>query len=142
MVQRCVMRSHRISPSPACFDSLNGSHECVSWLILGFAIVANAGAHLILKWGQVRVVPLGFSIMVGGIRADGALLMGGVLFACSLVFYSHALARLPVSIAYPMLVNGALFLILVGSMLLFDERLTVLRGIGLAFLVVGLVFLR
>jgi len=69
-------------------------------------------------------------------------IVGGViLFALNIVCYSYALARLPLSLAYPTMIVGGLTIVTTAAVLLFGESLSYVQAGGLAFIVLGVILL-
>jgi len=113
----------------------------IGWIALAVALVLNATANALLKEGA--------SSLRGTLSTDSVLhaflnpyLVGGIaLFALNVLCYTFALSRLPLSLAYPAMVIGGLFIITTVSVLIFGESLSYVQAGGLAFIVLGVVLL-
>ena len=109
----------------------------IGWIVLGLALVLNALANVLLKAGS--------SGITGGLTKETFMqalynpyLMGGiVLFALNVLCYTFALSRLPLSLAYPVMVIGGLLIITTASVLIFGESISYLQAGGLALIVLG-----
>lgn len=111
------------------------------------ALALNAAANLFIKFGM-RAIDLELS-QTGGSMPGG---MGGIVqlllrhwviliglgcFALNVVFYSFALQKLPISVAYPVMtiVGFAIIVVVAGSVL--NERLSATQWVGIAAILVG-----
>ena len=61
-----------------------------------------------------------------------------ISYAAAFVLYAAALARLPASVAYPVIVGLAYLMIAVAASVLFAERLTTLQWIGGVLVAIGI----
>jgi len=117
-------------------------------IALGVALLLNASANLFIKFG-VRSLHLdlaGASALDAGwwglVRLFGKhwiLLVGLACFAANVVFYAYALQRLPISVAYPVMVTTGFAIIVVVAGMLLGERLSPLQWIGVTLILVGVV---
>ena len=117
-----------------------------AYVYLGVALVLNAGANLLLKYAALQA-----ATGAGAARAGlGGLvqtylsvpfLAGLACFALNVIIYTQALKRLPISLAYPLMVSLGYLIILVVSWFLFQERLSMIRYLGAGLMLVGLWFM-
>jgi multidrug transporter EmrE-like cation transporter len=111
------------------------------------ALALNAAANLFIKFGM-RAIDLELSqtggSMPGGIGGivqlllrHWVILIGLGCFALNVVFYSFALQKLPISVAYPVMtiVGFAIIVVVAGSVL--NERLSSTQWVGIAAILVG-----
>jgi multidrug transporter EmrE-like cation transporter len=110
------------------------------------ALSLNAAANLMIKFGM-RGIDLelhGSSPMAEGIVGlirlmlrHWVLLAGLLCFALNVVFYAFSLQKLPISVAYPIMVASGFGIIVTvaGSML--GERLSVVQWVGVAAILFG-----
>ena len=110
------------------------------------ALSLNAAANLMIKFGM-RGIDLelhGSSPMAEGIVGlirlmlrHWVLLAGLLCFALNVVFYVFSLQKLPISVAYPIMVASGFGIIVTvaGSML--GERLSVVQWVGVAAILFG-----
>lgn len=113
---------------------------------LVIALSLNAAANLMMKFGM-RAIDLelaGGSALSGGLMGlvrlllrNWVLLAGLGCFALNVVFYTFSLQKLPISIAYPIMVaSGFGIIVLVASMML-GERLTGAQWVGVTAILLG-----
>jgi multidrug transporter EmrE-like cation transporter len=115
-------------------------------IALILALVLNATANLMIKFGM-RGLDLdlgGSGLFEGGFGGtfrllvrNWILLAGVGCFALNVVFYAYALRRMPISVAYPIMVSVGFAIIVVVAGLLLKERLTVLQWVGVAAVLCG-----
>jgi multidrug transporter EmrE-like cation transporter len=111
------------------------------------ALALNAAANLLIKFGM-RSIDLELSQSGGGLPhgivgilqlllRHWVILVGLGCFALNVVFYSFALQKLPISVAYPVMtiVGFAIIVVVAGSML--NERLTSTQWLGIAAILIG-----
>ena len=115
-------------------------------IALVVALLLNASANLMIKFGM-RAIDLelqGAGILSGGafgliklLLRHWVLLLGLGCFAANVVFYAFALQKLPISVAYPIMVTTgfAIIVIVAGSML--KERLSAVQWVGVAAILIG-----
>jgi multidrug transporter EmrE-like cation transporter len=110
------------------------------------ALVLNAFANLMIRFGMHAV-----DQELGGAGAfDGGLvglirllirhwvvLLGLACFAANVVFYAFALQKMPISIAYPVMVTGGFVIIVVVAGIILKERLTPIQWLGVVAILVG-----
>jgi multidrug transporter EmrE-like cation transporter len=111
----------------------------MGYLFLALALVLNATANVLLKIGAARLGGLDEPNLAGRLITNYHLLAGLSLFALNVVFYVLALARLNLSVAYPIMMAGGVVIIVASSVLLLHEALTTRQTIGLFLLIVGIV---
>ncbi len=105
-----------------------------AYLFLIMALLFNAAANLLMKHSAVSTA--GGGILRSYLTAS--FVTGLACFGLNLALYTQALKRLPISVAYPVMVSGGYLIILVVSWFLFQERLTVTRYVGAGLMVAGL----
>lgn len=104
-------------------------------------VVLNALAQTLLKAGTNRAGPLEFSLAaapetLARIVTQWPFLLGFAAYAVSLVVWIAALARVPVTVAYPMLSIGYVINALVARAWL-GESLSFSGWLGMAFIIAG-----
>ena len=108
--------------------------------LLLFAVVSAATGQVMLKHGMqiasARVADSGGSLALRAATSPWVLL-GLVVFAVSAVAWLAALARVPLSVAYPFNALGYI-VILTASVVLLHERANVLTWVGSLMVVSGL----
>jgi multidrug transporter EmrE-like cation transporter len=110
------------------------------FVLLGVAVLFNGVANVLMKMGMAGVEPKGGAVvMVRHYLTSWPLLVGLVLFAINVVAYTQALARLPLSVAYPIMVALTGVIVISGSHLLFKESISWLQWAGFALILGGVV---
>ena len=115
-------------------------------IALIIALVLNASANLLIKFG-VRSMDLelaGASPMQDGLWGlvrllfrHWMILAGLGCFALNVVFYSFALQKLPISVAYPIMVTTGFAIIVAVAGFVLHERLSILQWIGVVTILIG-----
>jgi multidrug transporter EmrE-like cation transporter len=110
------------------------------------ALSLNAAANLMIKFGM-RGIDLelnGGSPMADGVAGlirlmlrHWVLLAGLGCFALNVVFYSFSLQKLPISIAYPIMVASGFGIIVTVAGLMLGERLSPTQWVGVAAILIG-----
>jgi len=108
---------------------------------LAFALVANATANVLIRWGMKDLqLSLGQPVQLArAILLNGRVLAGIVLFACNVLAYAYALSRIRLSVAYPVMTSLGLVIVMVLSFFLMGERITPLQVVGTALILAGVV---
>lgn len=110
----------------------------MGYLFLVVAITLNAAANILLKIGATRLGGIDEPGFIGRLGSDRHLLAGLLLFALNVVFYIAALARLNLSIAYPIMVAGGMVIVVSAAVFALGEAMTPLQTVGLLLLVLGI----
>lgn len=112
-----------------------------SFFLVLTGVLLNAFAQLLLKMGTNRAGSLEFSL--GSAWATGLkimsqwpFLLGFSFYGISVVVWIAALARVPVTVAYPMLSIGYIVNALLAYWL-FGEAVSAERWLGIAVILVG-----
>lgn len=114
-------------------------------LLLITALLCNAAANLLVKYGMARRARLEET---GGALAgplpwvaqflDPYFALGILCFGLNLVAYSLALKHLRLSLAYPIMVSGGYAIILLVGWMVFREKLTPVQFGGVGLMLIGL----
>jgi multidrug transporter EmrE-like cation transporter len=106
---------------------------------IAVSVLLTSAGQLTLKYGveRGRLGALRLSEMWGAV-GQPFIVLGVVLYALSAVLWVYAIARVPLSYAYP-LVAGSYVVVALASRVLFQESLPPLRLVGLAAIVFGVV---
>jgi multidrug transporter EmrE-like cation transporter len=110
---------------------------------LAAALLLNATANLMMKFGMQQIAQAGGWLKAGPLAAASAifrtplLLFGVACFAANLLCYMYALQKLPISVAYPIMVTAGFAIIVVVAGLCLHERLLPSQWLGVAFILVG-----
>ncbi len=117
--------------------------KSVYFVALTLALVLNAAANLMMKFGMERFKATGVTTADGAGALAGALLTNWVLiaglacFALNVVFYTFALKGLPISVAYPIMVTVGFAIIVTVAGMYLHERLTTGQWVGVALILLG-----
>lgn len=113
------------------------------FIALAAALMLNATANLMMKFGIERFKAAGVSMAEGlwpvlaALITNWVLILGLVCFATNVMFYTYALKELPISIAYPIMVTLGFAIIVVVAGIYLKERPTALQWVGVALILVG-----
>ncbi len=115
-------------------------------IALVVALVLNAAANLMIRFGMKAMDAQldGAGILDGGVPGlirlllqNWILLVGLTCFALNVVFYAYALQKLPISMAYPIMVTGGFVIIVTVAGLILKERLSMIQWVGVAAIFIG-----
>jgi small multidrug resistance pump len=109
----------------------------MKWLILILAIVANALASVMVKMAVIP--PRKFPSLTEPFAAIGnwPLWLGLAFYGVAFLLYAASLTNLPLNVAYPVLTSGAVAIVALLSVLVFNEQLYWTTVAGLVLVVVG-----
>ncbi len=110
-------------------------------LALIFALVANATANVLIRWGM-KDLELSLAQPVATLKSillNGRVMAGIVLFALNVLAYAYALSKIRLSVAYPVMTSMGLIIVMVLSWQLMGERITPLQIGGTALIIGGVV---
>jgi undecaprenyl phosphate-alpha-L-ara4N flippase subunit ArnE len=104
----------------------------LAWLALIVTVFCSTAGNTLANWshdfiGHKRLVVLGCAVGVHGF---------------GLLSFAVALTRIPLAIAYPMLIGGSVGGVTLLAVMIFGERLSLRHFGGLALIIVGLVLLQ
>ena len=103
-----------------------GTENITTWLLLGFAVILEIAGALGLRFSA------GFTLVLPTLAALLA-------FTLALYLVSKVMKILPVSIAYPVWAGGGTAGVALIGILMLGEELSILKALGLAFIIVGVV---
>jgi multidrug transporter EmrE-like cation transporter len=112
-------------------------------IALAAALILNAAANLMMKFGVRRFGSSGVGLDQGAVAATGAILsnwvliVGLVLFASNVVLYTYALSGIRISVAYPIMVSGGFAIIAFVAWRWLGESMTAGQWTGIAMILVG-----
>ena len=106
--------------------------------LLAIAILFNGTANILMKSGMKDAPAFSDkSGMVTHYLTSWPLVVGLVLFALNVIAWTQALSKLPLSVAYPIMVSMTLLIVIMGSALLFKESISWIQWVGFVLIVVG-----
>jgi spermidine export protein MdtJ len=108
-------------------------------LALVFALIANATANVLIRWGMKdQTLNLAQPAQLArGILLNGRVMTGIVLFALNVLAYAFALSRIRLSVAYPVMTSLGLVIVMVLSYLFMGERITAVQIVGTGLILAG-----
>ncbi len=112
---------------------------------LMLALVLNASANLMMKFGVKRLDGAGlqpgqgFGGIVNTLANNWVLLLGLFCFATNVLFYTYALKKIPISLAYPIMVGAGFAIIAVVAWRYLGESLSVGQWLGVGLILAGIV---
>ena len=110
------------------------------YALLGLAVLFNGLANVLMKAGM-RNPPEAANVtaMMKHYITSVPLVVGLILFALNMLAYTQALTKLPLSVAYPIMVSLTGLIVITGSMMLFKESISWIQWIGFALIIGGIV---
>lgn len=106
-----------------------------TWLLVGVTVVCNALAQLMMKRAGIT------DAFNWRQWLDPALLAAVALYGLSFVLTALVFARLPLSLASPLMAGAVFVLVTLFSVIFLAERFGSLRLAGMACIVLGIVLL-
>lgn len=112
------------------------------YLLIVISIVLGAFAQIAMKLGSSQVAAEGMNLTAQLLKyfTNIPILSGFLLYALSAVVWIFALSRVPLSIAYPMVASSYVLVVFL-SWLIFHEPVSVMRILGLAIIVAGVIII-
>ena len=116
------------------------------WIALVAALVLNATANLMMKFGILRlkaatheVVHPSAALLIKALASNWVLIVGLGFFASNVVLYTFALKEIKISIAYPIMVAGGFAIIALVAWQFLHEALTPIQWAGIILILVGVI---
>ncbi len=110
------------------------------YALLGIAVVFNGVANVLMRAGMRDTPELqNASQMIKHYLTSWPVMVGLFLFAINVIAYTQALSKLPLSMAYPVMVALSGLIVISGSALLFKENITLVQYIGFALIIGGVI---
>ena len=111
-----------------------------SVILLATAILFNGVANVLMKAGM-RNAPeaSGIAAIARHYLTSWPVIVGIVLFALNVLAYTQVLTKMPLSVAYPIMVSMTGLIVILGSTILFKESITVAQWIGFALIIGGVI---
>ena len=107
-------------------------------VVLGFAIVCNATANILIKVGMNKVGDTkGIWELAKKAVMQPQLLAGIFSFILAFVSYSYILTKLNLSIAYPIMVSMGIVIVVTVSYLFLCESINIIQIIGFVLIIAG-----
>ncbi len=113
----------------------------IGWYaLLALAAVSNAAANALMKAGMQHT-PEEFGIlpMVKHYLTSWPIIVGVVLFGLNVLAYTQALAKLSLSVAYPIMVSLTGLVVISVSVFFFKETISWIQWLGFALIIGGVI---
>lgn len=101
----------------------------IYWILLGLVIVIEIIGTLLMKWASVSEGNGGFILML-------------VMIFLSYIFFFFVVKKIVLGVVYALWEGIGILFIILFSVLLFDESLSLMKIVGLIILVVGIVLIK
>ena len=113
----------------------------MKWIILLLGIVSNASASVLVKMAMLP--PRKFPSLSNPIEAlsNWPFWLGLGLYGAAFLLYAAALMRLPLNVAHPVLTSGAVAMVAVLSVVIFNEPFHWTTGAGIFMVIAGVVLI-
>lgn len=110
------------------------------YILLGVAVLFNGVANVLMKKGMTDTPDGGgATAMIKHYLTSWPVIVGLFLFAVNVIAYTQALARVPLSVAYPVMVSLTGLIVISGSMVLFKETIGWIQWVGFALIIAGVI---
>lgn len=113
------------------------------WIALVLALILNAAANLMMKFGVRRYDEARSHLEPGAgplalcLLTNWVLIAGLMFFAINVAFYTYSLSGLKISVAYPIMVSGGFAIIAIVAWRWLGETLSYDQWAGIALILVG-----
>jgi len=109
-----------------------------TYFVLSLAIVLNAVANILMKVAMLKQEKTTDAIKLVIQSLTNPILFLGILsFALALVAYCYVLAKLNLSIAYPLMTTLGFIIVILASWLFLGETITKIQIIGFISIIAG-----
>lgn len=107
-------------------------------LTLLIAILIGVAGQIFFKIGALEVGALKPALV--NFIFNQNIIVGVFLYGLSTVFYIYSLQKIPLSIAYPTIAFGYIFVVILSS-LIFKEKISYYQISGMLFIIIGIALL-
>lgn len=113
----------------------------MKWMIVFFGIFCNTLASILVKMAitsprKFPTIEEPLTILI-----NWPFWMGLFFYGAAFLFYAAALERLPINVVHPILTSGAIALVALSSIIVFNEPFYLSTAIGILFVVSGVVLI-
>ena len=109
-----------------------------TYVILGFAIIFNAMANILMKMGMLRVDGNSDIFhMASKSITQPTIPLGIISFVLALICYLYVLSKLNLSIAYPIMTSMGFLIVILASWAFLKESITTIQVVGFVFIILG-----
>lgn len=110
------------------------------YILLAVAVLFNGIANVLMKAGMQNAPDAGGAVnAVKHYLHSWPVMLGLFLFALNVIAYTQALSKIPLSIAYPIMVSLTGVIVISSSMLFFKEEISGIQWLGFALLIIGVI---
>lgn len=110
------------------------------YLLLATAVVFNGVANVLMKLGMKDAPSAqGAGDIVKHYLHSWPVIVGLFLFALNVLAYTQALTKIPLSVAYPVMVSLTGVIVIAGSAMLFKEDISPVQWLGFALIIGGVI---
>ncbi len=110
----------------------------MKWFIVILGIACNAAASVLIKIAITPPRQLPSLSDPFAVLTNWPLILGLTLYGGAFLFYALALTKLPLNMVHPVMTSGAIAVVAVLSVLIFQERFPWTTGAGIALVVAGI----
>ena len=113
----------------------------IDFFILVVAIVFNASANILLKFGMQKTQQMsdvGLKGMLLNSITNVYVWLGLISFGVAFIFYSVVLTKMKLGIAYPIMTSAGFVIVTLFAVFLFDEKMNWLKIAGIAVIALGI----
>lgn len=113
----------------------------MKWLILALAVAFNASASIFVKLAvqSPRQMPTINNIFSW--FSSGPLWLGLFCYGLAFIMYTIVLSKMPLNVAYPILTVGAIAVVAVASVIIFDEKFSYFAMAGTMLIIAGVIMI-
>ncbi|MBN2715190.1 MAG: EamA family transporter [Deltaproteobacteria bacterium] len=110
------------------------------FILLAIAVIFNGVANVLMKKGMTGTEShTGVSEAIRHYLTSWPILVGLALFGLNVIAYTQSLSRIPLSVAYPIMVSLTGLIVIGGSLVLFKETINNYQWIGFALIIGGVI---
>lgn len=109
------------------------------------ALLLNASANLMMKFGVKRLnggdlrLPQDSGGIIHTLASNWVLVLGLLCFATNVLFYTYALKKIPISLAYPIMAGAGFAIIALVAWRYLGESLSGGQWLGVGLILAGIV---
>jgi len=110
------------------------------YALLAIAIVFNGVANVLMKAGMQNAPETASAgTMIKHYLHSWPVIVGLVLFALNVLAYTQALSKIPLSVAYPIMVSLTGLIVISSSLVFFKEEIGYVQWIGFVLIIGGVI---
>ena len=110
------------------------------YALLAVALALNAVANILMKAGMRNAPEATDAVaMARHYLTSWPVIVGVVLFGLNVIAYTQALTKIPLSVAYPIMVSLGGMIVVLGSIYFFKESVTWIQVVGFLLIIAGVI---